>query len=51
MSTFLSDGCHLKPRCLGILARSFIPIINKDIFNPLISFPKLYESKQKLNQF
>ena len=39
-----SDGCHLKPGCLGMLARSFIPIINKDIFNPLISFPKLYVS-------
>ena len=32
------DGCHLKTRSLGILARSFIRVINSpNIFNPLIT--------------
>ena len=37
-SLFKHDGCHLKIGCLGILARSFIRVINsREIFNPLIA--------------
>lgn len=32
------DGCHLKTRSLGILAHSFIRVINSpSMFNPLIT--------------
>ena len=31
------DGCHLKSSCMGLLARSYIKVINRDVFNPLIT--------------
>ena len=31
------DGCHIKSSCIGLLARSYIKVINRDVFNPLIT--------------